>query len=224
MASKIALIGSAPSSRDLAPFNDPEWEIWTCSPSNMDLPRSDVFFEIHAFDLMARDPSLTGFLTFLTKHPKVYLQKENPHFPNALAYPKDEMVAKYGPYFFTSSLAYMWALALEQKPTHVGMWGVDMTATEEYGYQRAGCHYFIQKARDIGVQVVVPVESDILAPTPQYGFRELNPQYRKLLVQRRETVQKYNEKVAERDAANEAALQYSGAIASIDYMINTWAL
>ena len=221
---KIALIGSAPSSRNLAPFNDPEWEIWSCSPSNVDLPRSDVFFEIHAWDTMARDPELTVFLAWLRTHPKVYLQKQNPQFPNALVYPKDEMVEKYGPYFFTSSLSYMWALALEQKPTHIGMWGVDMTATEEYGYQRAGCHYFIQKAKDLGVQIVVPVESDIMAPTPMYGFRELNPLYRKMLVRKQELVARYHTKVAEKNAAHEESLALGGAIDDIDYIINTWAV
>lgn len=190
----------------------------------MDLPRSDIFFEIHAFDLMARDPSLTGFLSWLIKHPKVYLQKENDLFPSAVAYPKEEMVAKYGPYFFTSSLAYMWALALEEKPTHIGMWGVDMTATEEYGYQRAGCHYFIQKARDLGVQVIVPVESDILAPTPQYGFREVNPLYRKLLVRKQELQFRSDRLNSEIDAKRMEATMLAGAIEDVDYMINTWAV
>lgn len=221
---KIALIGSAPSSRNLAPFNDPEWEIWSCSPSNMDLPRSDVFFELHAFDTMARDPELFGFLHWVRKQSKVYLQKADEQFPNAIAYPKDEMIAKYGPYFFTSSLAYMFALALEQKPTHIGMWGVDMTATEEYGYQRAGCQYFIQKARDLGVQIIVPVESDIVAPTPQYGFRELNPLYRKLFIRKEELLRRYHAKIAEKNAAHEEALTLGGAIEDVDYMINTWAV
>jgi hypothetical protein len=134
------------------------------------------------------------------------------------------MVAKYGPYFFTSSLSYMWALALEQKPTHVGMWGVDMTAGEEYGYQRPGCHYFIQKARDLGVQVVVPVESDICAPTPQYGFRELNPLYRKLFVRRQELQARYQTAIARKNAAHEEATAISGALEDIEYMIDTWAV
>src|SRR3990167_6788901 len=35
--SKIAVIGTAPSSRMLAPFNDPSWKIWSCSPGNMEI-------------------------------------------------------------------------------------------------------------------------------------------------------------------------------------------
>src|SRR5713226_4715918 len=45
---KIAMIGTAPSSRMLAPFNDPSWKIWACSPGNMNaLPRVDTWFELH---------------------------------------------------------------------------------------------------------------------------------------------------------------------------------
>lgn len=221
---KIALVGSAPSSRNLAPFNDPSWEIWTCSPSNIDLPRSEAFFEIHAMDTMVRDPALTVFLAWLRKHPKLYLQKPHPQFPNALAYPKDEMVAKYGPYFFTSSLSYMFALAIEQKPTHIGMWGVDMTAGEEYAYQRPGCQFFIQKARDLGIEVVIPFESDVAAPAPQYGFRELNPFYRKLFVRKQELEGRYYNAIARKNAAHEESLCLQGAIEDINYMIDTWAV
>jgi hypothetical protein len=32
MGRKIAVMGSAPSSVALAPFGDPSWEIWGCSP------------------------------------------------------------------------------------------------------------------------------------------------------------------------------------------------
>src|SRR5882724_13388828 len=46
---KIALIGTAPSSRMLAPYNDPSWTIWACSPGNMNaLPRVNVWFELHS--------------------------------------------------------------------------------------------------------------------------------------------------------------------------------
>src|SRR3954468_23311721 len=42
---KVAILGTAPSSRMLAPFNDPEWQIWSCSPGNMGcIPRFDRWF------------------------------------------------------------------------------------------------------------------------------------------------------------------------------------
>lgn len=171
---KIALLGSAPSSKWLAPFNDPEWEIWSCSPANMDLPRSDVFFEIHALDTTLKEDQyrVTGFIDYCKKHPQIYMQEKRPEYPGAIVYPKDEMFKKFGPYFFTSSLSYMLALAIDKNPEAIGLFGVDMSAGDEYGYQRAGCHYFIQEAQKRDINLHVPFESDILEPPPPYGYRE----------------------------------------------------
>ena len=42
---KIAIIGTAPSSVKLAPYDDPTWEIWALKVWN--IQRWDVFFEVH---------------------------------------------------------------------------------------------------------------------------------------------------------------------------------
>ena len=54
---KVAIIGTAPSSRMLAPFDDDSFEIWACSPyfnietrTFCDLPRMTKFFELHEWD------------------------------------------------------------------------------------------------------------------------------------------------------------------------------
>ena len=50
---RIALLGSAPSSIKLAPFDDANWELWGCSPGcSQHLKPEQVhsWFEIHAFD------------------------------------------------------------------------------------------------------------------------------------------------------------------------------
>lgn len=169
---KVALLGSAPSSKMLAPFNDPGWEIWACSPANMDLPRIDVFFEIHGIDTELRDPQYVDFVKWCKEQPKIYMQKKRPEYPGSIKYPFDEMREKFGRFFWTSSLSYMLALAIDKQPQAIGLFGVDMSAHEEYGHQRAGCHYFIQEAEKAGIDIVVPFESDILQPHPPYGFRE----------------------------------------------------
>ncbi len=56
------------------------------------------------------------------------MQAALPEFPNSVEYPLKEMVAKYGPFWWTSQLAYMIALAIEQKPAAIGLYGVDMAA------------------------------------------------------------------------------------------------
>ncbi len=227
---KIALLGSAPSSKWLAPFKDPEWEIWSCSPANMDLPRCDYFFEIHALDTTLRKPEYSviqpgqkmSFIDYCKQHPAVYMQEKRPEFPGAIVYPKDEMFKKFGPYFWTSSLAYMLALAIDKQPTQIGLFGVDMSAGDEYGQQRPGCHYFIQEAQKRDIDLVVPFESDILEPPPPYGYREASRQWWKMNV-------RWEELNNKRQAIEQqlAHLQHQstvllGALDDVQYVCNTF--
>ena len=185
---KIALLGSAPSSRMHAPFDNPEWEIWACSASNRGiLPRSDAWFEIHATDRRAPNPKLGPYYKWLqTVQFPVYMQEKSELFPASVEYPRNEMIEEFGNMFFTSSVAWMAALAISKltKSTDeekiLGFWGIDMMASDEYEYQRAGCHFFIWLARNRGIDVVAPGESDILNPSPLYGYQEQSPMWRKL--------------------------------------------
>ncbi len=46
---KVCILGGAPSSVALAPFNS-DWQIWACSPQMYQLPRVNVAFELHKYD------------------------------------------------------------------------------------------------------------------------------------------------------------------------------
>lgn len=218
---KIALLGTAPSSRLLAPFSDPSWEIWACSPGNMDLPRIDVFFEIHGMDLIRRDPSYTVYLATMKTLPKVYLLEKDARFPNSISYPAREMFSKYCADFFTSSLSYMFALALEQEPEAIALYGVDMNSTEEYSNQRPGCKYFIELCKQRGVEVVVPPESDILAVTPPYGFRENNRTWRKLNERRKELVNEIRSLENSMMENRNSLIAHKAGLELLEYVMNT---
>lgn len=230
---KIALVGTAPSSRHLAPFNDPSWQIWGVGPGNLQpesrLPRCDVFFEIHAFDLIAREPSYAPYLTELAKVPKVYLQKAEPGIPGSVAYPLAEMLETYGPYFFTSSFSYMIAKAIDDltksgdSERKLGFWGIDMSATEEYGLQRPGGHFFFMKAREAGIDVYCPPESDMLQPPALYGFVENDPWYRKQMARRAEYEHAHGMAMTEARIAQEKLMRLAGTLDDIQWNLNTWA-
>lgn len=170
---KIALLGAS-QSLSLAPFNDPSWEIWACSDGTVGVPRCDLRFELHDLGFLASEPRyqngrLEQYLDFL-RHSRVYLQRARPDFPYSMTYPKKEMVEKYGPFFFTSSIAWMMALAIERAPEAIGLWGVDMATDEEYGHQRPGCHHFVEMAKRAGIQIIVPDGCKLLDPPPWEGF------------------------------------------------------
>lgn len=218
---KIALIGSAPSSVGLAPYADPDWTIWACSPAAAPhVRRVDAWFELHPFTGADITPDYVAFMAGLGK--PVYVIEPVPQLPKGVVYPKDEMIKGYGPYFFTSSLSWMLALAIQQNPEEIGLWGVDMSATEEYGYQRAGCHYFIMLAQSKGIKITVPAQSDLLQPPAPYGYVMGSPMYQKLTTRRAELRAREQAAAAAYENSRNEWHFLKGAIDDLDYVINTW--
>lgn len=184
---RIAIIGAAPSSRALAPYDDPSWEIWGCSPSNRgELPRVTVWHELHALaDLRSKhwEPWAKPYIEWLRTLPFVYMQEANDLVPNALVFPKDEIIEKYGRHLLTSSIAWQVAHAMLRGAEEIGLWGIDMSASSEYDYERPGCKLWIEAARSQGIKVTIPPQSDIDIPSPLYGFDDASPLAIKLKAQ-----------------------------------------
>ncbi len=228
----IAIIGSAPSSVRLAPFNDPKWAIWGCSPGAYGhTTRSDLWFEIHRwepaqpgfpFDPTAQPWFSPEYCDFLRRHPGVVMATDHADVPNCVRYPFEEMIEKHGPYFFTSSIAWMLALAIELKPKAIGLWGVDMAASSEYAFQRPGCQHFIGLAIRAGIEVILPPESDLMRPTTMYGISEYNPRQIKLLARRRELDARLVDATNRMNNASQEITFLRSAIDNLDYIQNTW--
>lgn len=183
---KIAIVGAAPSSLGLAPFGDTSWEIWACSPGGREhVKRIDAWFELHdILELRADRSQAWGkpyFEWLRNLKCQVFMQEVNDLVPNAVAYPRAEIVAEFNTSsFYTSSMAWMLAKAIFDGATEIGIYGVDVSAESEYEYQRPGCKYWIEIARKRGIKVFIPDQSELDFPIPQYGFADANPMARKL--------------------------------------------
>lgn len=226
---KIAICGSAPSSAALAPFDDPAWQIWACSPAAVPLVRrSDVWFELHPFIPGQPGNFEAPYCKFLAEHPCVQMIAPAPQVPNSVAYPRDEMLEAFGLYFFTSTISWMAAkaitdLAASQDVEKVmGFFGVDMQGKDEYLDQRPGAHFFIWEAMRRGIEVIAPMESDILRPPPLYGFCETDPKWVKMF--RREIELKARAAQSEKEARlKEAEAAFlRGALDNQSYHRRTW--
>lgn len=221
---KIAIVGGAPSSCNLAPIGDLSWEIWVCSPGNFGLPRVDAWFELHSLDrkwVSGNEP----YIEALTKHPRVYIAKPDPRLPNGVIYPKDAILAKYNRFhhsFFSSSPAWMLAFAIEQRPEEIGMWGIDMAAAEEYEYQRPGCHFFMGIAEAHGIKLTVPPQSDIMETHPLYAYKEHSRHYWKTKARKQELNERLERARQKQRKARDEELLLTGAMQSIAYEENTW--
>jgi len=222
---KVALIGTAPSSRDLAPYHDPSWEIWSCSPGNMGVvPRVNVWFEIHN-NLMWPECRSYGepYIKWLQQQTfPIYMQDQS-LVPNAISYPIQEMVSKYGKYFFTSSFAYMMAMAIDRGATEIALYGVDMASKDEYILQRPGGHYFMQLAAMRGIKVSVPVESDLGQPPALYGYSDSTPFGRKVQVRKNELKARVAKMEDEKAKLEHGLTFLKGALEDIDYFEAIWS-
>lgn len=220
----IAILGSAPSSRHLAPFSNEAWEIWTCSPGNADgtIPRADAVFELHSQEWLLRQADLQGYCEWLAQRTTLYMLARHERWPNAKPYPAKEMFARYRTSFFSSSISYMLALAIDRKPETIGLYGIDMSAHDEYGRQRIGCHYFIEQAEKAGIKVIAPPESDILHEIPPYGYREIDPMWWKLDTRVKELTAQRASVISQMAELKKQETILSGALEYAQYVNTYW--
>jgi len=220
---KIAILGTAPSSKMLAPYNDPTWQIWSCSPGNQDIPRWDVWFEIHSNLLWPECASYGApYVEWLKKQAKPIYMQDNGLVPNATRLPIEDLVKDFGRYFFTSSFTYMIAMAIKAGATDIALFGIDMASKNEYILQRPGGHYFMQKAAEKGIKVSVPYESDLAQPPPLYGYSDSTPYGRKVSMREQELTNRINQLEVERAKMTENITYLKGALEDNDYHKSIW--
>ena len=259
-AMKIALVGSAPASVHLAPYGDPSWAIFGCSPGVYPhAHRVTAWLELHRWE-----PGIVGkphtqkpwftpeYIQWMAQQPLVWMERPVPEIPGSRALPVEDLVRKFGSAWFTSSLAWMLAMSIcdilearkaraeeaakaraqpgyveptntvAPEPDTIGLWGVDMAATEEYGYQRAGCQHFVLLADSLGINVSIPPESDLLRPMPLYGINESSHWHIKNTARLRELEGRLAGARHARIEAEKQEMFLMGAIDDVKYQMQTW--
>ncbi len=172
---KIAIIGWAGTSRDLAPWQDPTWERWGLNTMAQHLPYAqnmNRLYQLHDIDTVradiTEDPAYWAWMCQNQSIP-IYMHFPQPEIPMAVQFPTEEILKKYRNYL-TNTVSWMIAHAIEEGAETIGVWGVDMAAASEYGGQRPSCEYFLGLAEGKGIEIVLPPESDLLRCTAQYGL------------------------------------------------------
>jgi len=169
----IAVLGSHPATVSQAPFDKP-WLIYACSPHNFEmrqLPRWDAWFEVHI--PLADKTRAYPYLKLLETVPLVWMRDKASiqYFPGARLYPEDEMKKEFGPFTFTSSIAYILAMAIKDcerlEIPQIGLWGIMQASPNEFMYQRPGIQNLIWEATKRKIKVLAPRESQLFEPPPE---------------------------------------------------------
>lgn len=183
MKNTVALVGTHPVTRDKAPFQNPDVDIWIFnSQSTMDwCPRADAVFDIHPpEDIYRRSLEDVGFGTWLKteKGLDYYTPFPVADCPNNIIYPLDLVIEslihkfKRGDkpiQYFTSGPCYALALAIYKGYKRIEMYGIEMESNTEYIYQRDGIGLWLGIALGMGIEVVLSDHS-MMFYAPLYGY------------------------------------------------------
>lgn len=149
---KLAIVCGAPSSEMLAPFEDPDYEVWVLGNRSQNYPRFDRIFEIHD-ELDEHDPRYAQWL--VDKNIPMVVGKNFPiKADHAIVFPYDKSVELFGSLYLTSSPAMMVCCAILEGYQDVTLFGVDLNIDDhEYFWQRPCMEAWIGFARGRGIDI-----------------------------------------------------------------------
>jgi len=185
----VAIVGLAPSSCSLAPFDDPEVEIWGLNEMHAFpqwFKRADRWFQIHNTESWKRyiaKRDVRGHADWLKSNPwniPIYMQYWAEEVPKSIAYPLHEVVEEVFPNmrrgdakvkYFTSTFAYEMGIAILEKFERIEIYGFEMSDQIEYVKQKACAEFWIGFALGRGIEIYTPPNCQILY-SELYGGNE----------------------------------------------------
>lgn len=219
---KVAIVGFAPTSMMMAPFDDHDWEIWGVNEIYLEIPRIDRLFELHDHKYLTRKERNPYHLQWLRQATiPIYTFQRFKDIKSSVPFPWMDMVKAFQTKYFTNTIAWMVAFAVTQGFEKIALYGIDMSRSEEYRDQRPSCEYFIGVARGMGIDVFIPEESSLLRSAFLYGKEEEKrvEMDAKLHAHKDELVAKRTNIVNSVEALITQQHQVEGSIASLDYII-----
>ena len=194
---KVAILGYAPS-WSKAPFDNDEFELWGINDLHVLIPKAKNitrWFDIHSHKQLEMMPirgieegseaSKGKYLANLASLPyPVYMQEHFEDVPNSVKYPIEHIVQKFGRYF-TNSISYLLAMAIDEGYTEIHLYGVEMAQDSEYAYQRPSVEFFMGIARGLGITIHLPEGCTLLQTAWLYGYDDEPQQITKEIYRKR---------------------------------------
>lgn len=187
--SKVCIVGYAENSRHLAWYDDPDCEIWGVNQVYRFIPRMDRNFQIHHdWHNEKKWAAGTDQRKWITESPiPTYMIAHDPTMPNSVTYPLDQVRERLdladapgmpgsGLDYFTSSIAFMFALAIAEGFQEIGIYGIDLIIGREYFFEKSCVEFYMGIAHAKGIGVHRPENSALLWQSHRYGY-EPGPNY-----------------------------------------------
>jgi hypothetical protein len=165
----VAFVGTAMTSCSLAPYDESDVEIWAVNEEHAYawMKRATRWFQIHKKEMWHEHN--TKWIQENPWHIPVYTQFVRPDIPFSIEYPLADMVERFFKNmrrgdskikYFTSTFAYMMALAISEGFERIEIYGFEMSDDTEYIKQKACAEFWLGKAGDI--EIYFPPDCQIL--------------------------------------------------------------
>ena len=192
----VAIVGSHRETRELAPWDDPNVEIWAFNEAYSQkihgddgepyqwCKRADVVFQLHdpvVYQSVNNRSDRHHWEWLQAEHEnlRIYMQYHDDLIPNSVKLQMDELQGLLVRFrqgvdlqprsYFTSSIAIAIALAVLQNYEHILIYGVNMGSETEYHFQRECVTFWLGYALGAGLKVDM-VSGDDIFDRPVYGY------------------------------------------------------
>jgi hypothetical protein len=193
---KLAIVGSHSATRELAPYEDSNYEIWLFNEAAMKpevYRRWDGLLQIH------RPEVYTSLDNWVNKdhwawlqqdhgsgkfgRKRIFMQRADERVPNSVAYPLEGVLGLVPYHYLRSSPALALALGIYLGYKEIALYGSDLVSGTEYAYQATNLAFWIGFAHGLGIKLDLQCwQSEFNQPI--YGY-EGEPQIKKEFFEQR---------------------------------------
>lgn len=178
---KLAIVGTHPDTRENAPFDSPEFDIWVQNEAaQMDwCKRWNACFQMHKMEVYTspNNPTRNDHWDWLQQdhgERAIWMQDRDERVPNSKKYPLEDIL-KTVPgaawQYFDLTGAYMMALAIHLGYREIEIYGMDLISNTEYTYQLGCWRFWVGIALGSGINVVLKCEENDFGHGVMYAYQ-----------------------------------------------------
>lgn len=177
---KLAIVGSHPDTREDAPFDNHDFDIWVFNEAaqNAWCKRWDAVFQLHKPEVYSSPNNMSnkGHWDWLQQdHGSkiIWMQERDDRVPNSQRFPLEELI-EHVPgaslKWFDASAAFAMALAIFQGYESIEIYGMDLVSNTEYNYQLRCWNFWVGVAFGCGIDVRLMCEKNDFGTGTLYGY------------------------------------------------------
>jgi hypothetical protein len=230
-----AIVGFAPTWQQ-TPWDDRNLELWGMNALHRVAGERNWsrWYQLHDIELGhgKNDYDHLGWLRAQKDIP-IFMWEEHIakyEIPNAVPYPKQEILDFFDTDYFTNTVSWMLAHAIYEGYKNIQVYGVDMAqdsvlqGQSEYSYQRPSCEFFMGWARGAGIDLYLPPESDLLKTPYLYGAERGDHFRVKMEARLKELNKRRGQLQNDVNQKNMVIQQLNGAIEDTTYYLRAWSV